>query len=276
MNYTRLKRRQWVWILLLLIVAYIWMIPLLYMLSMSFRTPENAFDPDLFSLPMTLSNYFRVLRENPLHVHFFISVVISSVSVVLVTLGASMAAFSFTRKDVKFKKILYGLLLSTLMVPISALVIPLTQLNAGMGWLNKMQGLIFPYTALGIPFALVILKGFMDSFPKDMEDAAIIDGCGNWRLFFQIVLPMLRPGIIVVVIWEFMTCWNEFFLALVTMSEQRMKPLPLIPMQYSGMYFSQPNSLFAILVLVSIPMILFYVIMSRRFMQGLMSGAIKG
>jgi raffinose/stachyose/melibiose transport system permease protein len=187
-----------------------------------------------------------------------------------------MAAFGFTRKDVRFKKLLYGLLLSTLMVPISALVIPLTRLNATMGWLNKVQGLIFPYAALGIPFALVILKGFMDSFPRDLEDAAIIDGCGNWRLFFQIIMPMMRPGIIVVVIWEFMTCWNEFFLALVTMSEQAMKPLPLIPMQYSGLYFSQPNSLFAILVLVSIPMILFYIFMSRKFMQGLMSGAIKG
>jgi raffinose/stachyose/melibiose transport system permease protein len=243
---------------------------------MSFRTPENAFDPVLFALPITIRNYARVLKENPLHIHFFVSVIISSVSVVIVTLGAAMAAFGFTRKDVKFKKLIYGLLLSTLMVPISSLIIPLTQLNASLRWLNRVQGLIFPYAALGIPFALVILKGFMDSFPKDLEDAAIIDGCGNWKLFFQIVLPILKAGIIVVVIWEFMTCWNEFFLALVTMSEQRMKPLPLIPMQYSGMYFAQPNSLFAILVLVSVPMILFYVFMSRKFMQGLMSGAIKG
>jgi raffinose/stachyose/melibiose transport system permease protein len=243
---------------------------------MSFRTAENAFEPALFVLPLTLRNYQRVTSENPLHIHFFISLVISSFSVVIVTMGAAMAAFGFTRKDVRFKKLFYGLLLSTLMVPISALVIPLTQLNAAMGWLNKVQGLIFPYAALGIPFALVILKGFMDSFPKDLEDAATIDGCGNWRLFFQIIMPMMRPGIIVVVIWEFMTCWNEFFLALVTMSEQTMKPLPLIPMQYSGLYFSQPNSLFAILVLVSIPMILFYIFMSRKFMQGLMSGAIKG
>jgi raffinose/stachyose/melibiose transport system permease protein len=262
--------------LLLAGIGYIWMIPLIYMVSMSFRTAENAFDPRLFTLPLTLYNFKLVISENPLHVHLFISLVICTFSVVIVTLGAAMAAFGFTRKDVKFKKILYGALLSTLMVPISALVIPLTRLNASMGWLNKVQGLIFPYAALGIPFALVILKGFMDVFPRDLEDAAVIDGCGNWRLFFQIVFPMLRPGVIVVVIWEFMTCWNEFFLALVTMSEQMMKPLPLIPMQYSGMYFSRPNALFAILVLVSIPMILFYIFMSKKFMQGLMSGAIKG
>jgi raffinose/stachyose/melibiose transport system permease protein len=252
------------------------MIPLIYMVSMSFRTPANAYDPSLFTLPMTVRNYTMVISENPLHIHFFVSLIISLTSVVIVTLGAAMAAFGFTRKDVKFKKILYSALLATLMVPVSAIVIPVTQLNAAMGWLNKFQGLIFPYSALGIPFALVILKGFMDAVPKDMEDAAVIDGCGNWRLFFQIILYMLRPGIIVVVIWEFMTCYNEFFLALITMSEQLMKPLPLIPMQYSGMYFSQPNALFAILVLVSIPMILFYIFMSRKFMQGLTSGAIKG
>ncbi|MDR1287206.1 MAG: carbohydrate ABC transporter permease [Treponema sp.] len=276
MNETRLKRRQWFWIILLLVIGYIWMIPLVYMLSMSFRTPENAFNPALFTLPMTLHNYKLVLTENPLHVHFFVSLVISLASVIIVTLGAAMAAFGFTRKDVKFKKFLYGALLATLMVPISAIVIPLTQLNSVMGWLNTFQGLIFPYSALGIPFALVILKGFMDAVPGELEDAAMIDGCGNWRLFFKIILYMLRPGIIVVVIWEFMTCWNEFFLALVTMSEQMKKPLPLIPMQYSGMYFSRPNALFAILVLVSIPMILFYAVMSRKFMQGLTSGAIKG
>jgi raffinose/stachyose/melibiose transport system permease protein len=276
MNETRLKRRQLPWIILLLAVGYIWMIPLIYMVSMSFRTPENSFDPSLFTLPMTLRNYRMVISENPLHVHFFVSLVISLASVVIVTLGAAMAAFGFTRKDVKFKKFLYGALLATLMVPVSAIVIPVTQLNAALGWFNKFQGLIFPYSALGIPFALVILKGFMDAVPKDMEDAAVIDGCGNWRLFFQIILYMLRPGIIVVVIWEFMTCYNEFFLALITMSEQLMKPLPLIPMQYSGMYFSQPSALFAILVLVSIPMILFYIFMSKKFMHGLMSGAIKG
>ena len=276
MNYSRLKRRQWIWILLLAIIAYIWMVPLLYMFSMSFRTPENAFDAKLFVLPFTLHNYIKVIMENPLHVHFILSIVISTLSVGIVAFGAAMAAFGFTRKDVRGKKILYAILLSTLMVPISSIVIPLTQLNASFGWLNRVQGLVFPYSALGIPFALVILKGFVDSFPKDMEDAAVIDGCGNWRLFFRIVLPMLRPGILVVVIWTFMTCWNEFFLALVTMSEQMMKPLPLIPMQYSGMYFAQPNALFAILVLVSIPMILFYIFMARRFMQGLMSGAIKG
>ena len=276
MNRSRLIRRQGGWMLLLAAAAYIWMIPLIYMLSMSLRTPENAFSPQLFLLPLTLRNYLRVLRENPLYIHLFISITISSLSVLLVTLGAAMAAFGFTRPDVKHKKLLYGLLLSTLMVPISSLVIPLTQLNAGLGWLNRMQGLIFPYTALGIPFALVILKGFMDAFPRDMEDAAVMDGCGNHRLFFRVVLPMLRPGIIVVMIWQFMTCWNEFFLALVTMSDQMKKPLPLIPMQYSGMYFSQPNALFAILVLVSIPMILFYIVLSRKFMHGLMSGAVKG
>jgi ABC-type glycerol-3-phosphate transport system permease component len=129
---------------------------------------------------------------------------------------------------------------------------------------------------LGIPFALVILKGFMDSFPRELEDAAIVDGCGNWRLFWFIVLPVLQPGIIVVVVWQFLTSWNEFFLALVVMSDKTMKPLTLIPMQYQGFYFSQPGALFAILVIISIPIIVFYIFVSRHFIHGLMSGAIKG
>ncbi|GHV26773.1 sugar ABC transporter permease [Spirochaetia bacterium] len=276
MNWAALRKKHYGWFLLLAIIGFIWMIPLIYMISMSFRTADNAYEAVLVSFPMTLRNYVVVLTQNPLHIHFINSLVVTVFSALFVTMGASMAAFGFSRKDVRFKGFLYSALLATLMVPISSLVIPLMQLNANLGWLNKYQGLIFPYTALGIPFALVILKGFMDVFPKEMEDAAVIDGCGNWRLFFQIVFPMLKPGIIVVVIWQFLTSWNEFFLALVIMSKNEMKTLPLIPMQYSGMYFSQPGALFAILVLISVPIIIFYMLVSRKFIQGMMSGAIKG
>jgi raffinose/stachyose/melibiose transport system permease protein len=264
------------WVLSLSVVGCVWMMPLVYMVSMSFRTPENAFEPVLFKSPFTMDNYKLVLSQNPLYYNFISSLVVTLASVALVVLGASMAAFGFSRREVKFKKFLYSALLSTLMVPISAMVIPLAQLNSSLGWLNTYQGLILPYTALGIPFALVILKGFMDSFPKDLEDAATIDGCGNWRLFWNIVLPILQPGIIVVVVWQFLTSWNEFFLALVVMSEKTMKTLTLIPMQYQGFYFSQPGALFAILVIISIPIIVFYMFVSRHFIQGLMSGAIKG
>jgi raffinose/stachyose/melibiose transport system permease protein len=115
----------------------------------------------------------------------------------------------------------------------------------------------------------------MDSFPKELEEAATIDGCGDYRLFWSIVLPTLRPGLIVVVIWQFLTSWNEFFLALAVMLNQDIKTLPLVPMQYQGVYFGQPGNLFAILVIITIPLIIFYILVQRYFVQGLLSGAVK-
>ncbi len=272
----QVAKREWLWTVLLIIISVIWLIPLVFMISMSFRTAENAFEPVLFIAPFSGSNYTTVFSQNPLALHFFNSVVITAGTVFLVAAIASMAVFGLTRKDVKYKKLIYNMLMITLMVPISALVIPLTQINARLHWLNTYQGLILPYAALGVPFAIVILKGFMDSFPRDLEHAATVDGCGNWRLFLQIVLPVLQPGLIVIIIWQFLTTWNEFFLALVTMNEVLMKPLTLIPMQYQGFYFSQPGCLFAILVVISIPMIVFYIFVQKSFVKGLMSGAVKG
>ena len=281
MTDNRLKRKsrrgQIGWVVFLSVLLFIVMIPMIYMLSMSFRTQDNIFEPTLFVPEMTLKNYTMVISQNPtLIMNFLSSFVITIASVALVTLFASMAVFGFSRKHVYGKRFLYNILLSTLMVPISSLVIPLTQINSRLNWLNHYQGLIFPYTALGIPFAIVILKGFMDNFPMELEEAATIDGCGPVRLFTSIVMPMLRPGLIVIIIWQFMTSWNEFFLALVTMSNKTTKTLPLIAQQYQGMYFSQPGALFATLVMITVPMIVFYICVQKNFVKGLMSGAIKG
>ena len=271
-----MKKRQIIWTTVLLIIGFLWMCPLIFMISMSLRKPEKAFEPVLFLFPLVLQNFKLVFRQNNLLPNFISSLIITSFSVFLVTLTAAMAAFGLTRKQVAGKTIIYNTLMLTLMVPISALVIPLTQINSALGWINTYQGLIFPYTALGIPFGLVIIKAFLENVPSDLEDAAIVDGCGVWRLFFLVILPVIRSGLIVVMIWQFLTSWNEFFLALVTMSETAMKTLTLIPMQYQGFYFSQPGALFAILVVICTPMILFYIAVQKYFVRGMLSGAIKG
>ena len=265
------------WILLLLVILLIWMIPLVYMVSMSFRTPDNIFASTLFVDDTTIRNYATVFKDHPeLPLNFLSSFLVTVVSVLLVTICASMAVFGLSRRNMPGKFAIYNMLLATLCVPISAIVIPLTQINAGLGWLNSYKGLFLPYAALGIPFAIVILKGFMDDFPMELEEAATIDGCGVVRLFLQVVVPLLRPGIVVIVIWQFLTSWNEFFLALVTMNQKTTMTLPLIAMQYQGTYFSNPGALFATLVLISIPMVVFYCIVQRQFVRGLISGAVKG
>jgi len=271
------KQSDKICLAILFFVMIIFMIPLLYMISMSFRTADNMYSPSLIVEGMTINNYVKVIKENPdLIKNFLSSTFVTVTTVILVTICSTMAVFGFSRKNVRGKVFIYNMLLCTLMVPISGLVIPLTQINSKLGLIDNYFGLIFPYVALGIPFAITILQGFMVAVPIELEEAAIVDGCGTLRLFLQIICPMLRPGIVVIVIWQFLTSWNEFFLALCTMTDAAKQTLPLVAQQYNGAYFSQPGSLFAVLTIITIPTLVFYVVVQKQFVKGLTAGAIKG
>ncbi|MGB4609492.1 MAG: carbohydrate ABC transporter permease [Saccharofermentanales bacterium] len=272
------KKAKLPWLIFLVISAVIFMIPLIYAFSLSLRDQNSIFDPRLFveTDGLTFNNYKNAIQNNPtLLYNFLASFVISSVSTIAVVFIASMAVFGFSRKYVKGRVVMYNMILSTLMIPISALVIPITQLNSRFGLLDNYFGLILPYIALNIPYAVTILQGFYLGIPKSLEEAAIIDGCSEFKLYWRIIFPLLKPGIVVIAIWTFLQCWNEFFLALCTMTEATTKTLPLIAQQYKGVYNSQPGILFAILILISIPMIIFYIAVQKQFVKGMTSGAVK-
>lgn len=263
--------------LAIIILSLLFLFPLIYMLSMSFRTADNMYEASIFVEGMTTRNYYKVLTENTnLIGNFFSSMIITISSVILVSICSAMAVFGLSRKNVHGKVFMYNLLLTTLMVPISGLVIPLTQLNSKLGFINTYTGLILPYVALGIPFAITILQGFMESIPRELEEAAMVDGYGLVRLFVSIIFPLLKPGLIVVSIWQFLTSWNEFFLALCTLTNKSIQTLPLVAQQYNGAYFSQPGSLFAALTIITIPSLIFYVLFQNQFVRGLTAGAVKG
>lgn len=273
----RSGRKNGGWIVFLVIMTVITVIPLVYALSLSFRTQNSIYDPRLFVTETTVGNYLKAMKDNPTIVNNFISsLVISLTATAATVLCASMAVYGFSRRNVYGKVLMYNLILCTLMVPISALVIPITQLNSKMGLLDNYFGLIFPYIALNIPYAVTILQGFMKGIPKELEEAAGLDGCNIVQLYTKIVMPMLKPGVVVVAIWTFLTCWNEFFLALCTMTKATTKTLPLIAQQYKGVYNSQPGILFAILIIITIPMIIFYSIVQKQFVKGMTAGAVKG
>jgi raffinose/stachyose/melibiose transport system permease protein len=171
---------------------------------------------------------------------------------------------------------LYTSLLTTLMIPIASIVLPIAIMLRTAGWINTYQGLILPYAALGAPYAIVIIKTFMDDSPKELFEAGRIDGCTAWQLFRHVALPLVRPALIFVAVWQFIVTWNEFFLALVVMTDSSHKTVTLVPMQYSGMYMANPGALFAILVIIAVPLLVLYVFVQKYFIAGLLSGAVKG
>lgn len=257
-------------------VLALWMIPEVYMFSVGLRTPAQAFDAALFSWPVTFANFATVINDNPLSRIFLNSLIVTVATVAIVVAASSLFAFACSVLQLRGTLVLYGALLTTLMVPIASLVLPLAILLKTFGWVNRYVGLILPYAALGVPFALVVLKAFMDDSPRDLFDSARVDGCSAWQTYWHVALPLVRPALVFVAIWQFIVTWNEFFLALIVMTRAEMKTLTIIPMQYSGLYMANPGALFAILTLVALPLILLYVVVQRAFVAGLTAGAVKG
>jgi raffinose/stachyose/melibiose transport system permease protein len=271
----RWRRHAGVRTFLVLLLA-LWMVPEIYTLSVSVRTPAAVFDPTLFALPVTFDNFVTVVRDNPLVLFFVNSLVITVATVAIVVGAASLFAYATAILHLPGTLAFHALLLTTLMVPIASLILPLAILLKGFGWINSYLGLILPYAALGTPFAIVILKAFMEQSPHELYEAAAIDGCSSWQTYRHVALPLVRPAIVFVAIWQFIVTWNEFFLALIVMTDPAAKTLTLVPMQYSGLYMANPGALFAVLVIIAAPLVLLYVIVQRYFVDGLLAGAVKG
>jgi raffinose/stachyose/melibiose transport system permease protein len=262
--------------LILTVTLLLWMIPEVYMVSVALRPPDAAFEPQLITLPMTLENFITVIRENPLWMYFGNSLLVTCATVVIVLAFASTFAFASSILQLKGTTFLFTSLLTTLIMPVASIVLPIAILLKSFGWISTYQGLIMPYAALGIPYAIAIIKNFMDESPRDLFEAAVIDGCTTWQMFCHVAIPLIKPTIIFVAVWQFIVTWNEFFLALVIMTDSSHKTVTLVPMQYSGMYMANPAALFAILVIIAVPLLVLYTFVQKYFVAGLLSGAVKG
>ncbi|MCP4384014.1 MAG: carbohydrate ABC transporter permease [Hyphomicrobiales bacterium] len=260
------------------VLSLVWIVPILIMLTVAFM-PADQRAPKFGGLlieGLSLHNFITVFGDAPIFRHFVNSLVITVSSVAFVVLVGSLAAYAFARLRFAGKEIWFYLLITTLMLPVPALIVPMFQINKGLGLLDSYLGLILPYVALGTPFAIIILRSFFEALPKELEEAALVDGASRFRIYWQIVMPLSWPALSVVVIFQFMTSFNEFILALVTIDDAALKPLTLVPLIYSGQFMARPGSMFAVLTLITIPVIAVYVLMQRFLVRGLTAGAVKG
>jgi len=260
------------------ILALIWLVPIIMMLVVSFMPPDQRaprFGGLLIS-GVSLRNYETIFADTEVIRHFVNSAAVTIPSVALVVIISSLAAFALARLKFLARDIWFYLLIMTLMLPIPTLVVPIFQINKALGLNDNYLGLILPYTALGVPFAIVILRSFFAGFPIEIEEAARLDGCTRFGIYWRIMMPVSWPAVAVVIIWQFMTSWNEFILALVTMNSVDVKPLTLVPLVYSGQFLMRPGPMFAILTLITLPVIVVYYLMQRFMVSGLTAGAVRG
>lgn len=268
-------RRGWLH-LILIPLALLWMIPMIMVAGLSLMPPENPSTEffGIFPEQFSTKNYVNIWAQNPILLHLLNSTLITVPSVLLVCLLGSMAAFALARLRVPLKALIFGMLILALILPMSSIVVATFRILQTMQLYNNLIGLVLVYTALGLPFAVIIIRTSYLAIPMETYEAARLDGANAWQIFWKLYLPLGKPALAVVAVWQTMMSWNDFLLPLVTLSDNELKPLTLVPLAYRGLYLSQPGALFAILVLISIPVIVLFIFIQKYLVNGL-SGAIK-
>lgn len=269
------RRVGWLHVVLVPL-AVLWLIPIVMVVGLSLMPPNNPTTQffGMFPQEFSIRNYLTIWEQNPILLHLLNSLLITVPSVVLVCLLGSMAAFALARLRVPLKALIFGVLILALILPMSSIVVATFRILQSMQLYNNIAGLVLVYTALGLPFAVIIIRTSYLAIPLETYEAARLDGASAWQIFWRIYLPLGKPALAVVAVWQTMMSWNDFLLPLVTLGDNELKPLTLVPLAYRGMYLSQPGALFAILVLISVPVVLLFVFIQKYLVNGL-SGAIK-
>jgi raffinose/stachyose/melibiose transport system permease protein len=263
------------WAVLLLALA-ISMAPFLYLCSMSLMDNPQIFGGKIIAWPVRLVNYPEAWVVTKIGTLYWNSLYISSVSMALTVVLSALAGYGLGRLDFIGKRYVYLLILIGLTIPLQIALIPLFVNLRTLGLMNTPLALIGPYTAFGLAFGTYIMKGFFEELPRELEEAARIDGAGDGRIFWQIMLPLTRPALATISIFLFLQNWNEFLFALTFITESASRTLPtgiyaLISSEFYGNY----PLLAAALVVFSIPVLVLYFIFQQQFIEGLTAGALK-
>lgn len=256
--------------------AIISLYPVLLMFLSSLKSNREIFSQPL-GLPTSLSltAYKQLLAQLPYFGYLKNSLIVSVVAVFLTLLFGSLASFYIARFDFKWNGALFFFFLLGMMIPIKLGIIPLFLLMRKIRLLDSLWALIWIYTAIGIPISVLILGRFFRTLPKELEEAARIDGCSDLRAFFYILLPLMRPALGTVMIIHFITVWNDFFFPLIFIHAEAKKTIPIGMLTLFSEYSTDWSVLFAGLTLSSLPMLALFIVASKQFMEGMTAGAIK-
>lgn len=265
------------WIVLIL-VAVIQIFPLVWLLDFSLASSNEMFTNGLLIIPEKIrwDNYVKAFVDGNFLLYLKNSVLINVLAVVLVIIVSIMAAFACHRMKWKLSGLVSMLLLMGLMIPIHATLLPNYKIYSTLGLTDTMWALLIPYVAFSLPQALFLMTSFMASIPVELEEAAVMDGCGIYRIIFQIITPMLKSSIVTVAIMTFLNNWNEFMMASTYLSSPTWKTLPFSVLEFTGEYSSNYAVQFAVMALTAAPAVIVYIILNKHITKGVAMGAVKG
>jgi len=252
--------------------------PLYWLLKVSVTPNDLLYSEGIRLWPSrsSLAHYTFVLAHSDFPLFFKNSVIVSGSTAVLVTLIAALSGYAMSRFDFRGKMWLVGLMLITQMFPLVMLVAPIFKLFSPLGLTNSLTGLVIVYTAFNVPFATFLMQSFFDGIPKDLEEAAMIDGASRFRAFRQIILPLTLPGVAATLGFVFTAAWSELLFALMLVSKADASTFPVGLLGFVSKFSVDFGQMMAAGVLALIPACLFFLLIQRYLVQGLTAGAVKG
>lgn len=263
----------------LLFYLLVILFPFLFVLFSSVKKDNNAIALNPFGIPkeFVFSNYVEAWVNAKISTYFFNSLYISILSSVVSIILASMFAFAVTRmRQGKWNTILFSLVIVGMLIPNNALMLPIYTIVRKLGILNTHWALIIPYIANAIPFTIIILAAFMRSLPREIEEAAVMDGLKAPGIFARIIVPLTVPAMVTVFIVNFLGNWNEFLLANYFLSNDELRTLPVGMVQFRDQYQMNYAQMSAGIVFSVLPVIVIYAILQEKIIEGVTAGSVKG
>lgn len=261
----------------LILVSLSCIFPLVWMLSSALKTQATVFsDMSLFPAHPQWGNFYLAWTKGGFGIYFFNSIFYTLTVVVGVVFIASLAAYAFARLEFPGKNIFFYMFLATLMIPLPGAFIALYVLLMKLHLVNTRLGYILIQINGGLALGIFLLKTFFERMPRDLEDAARIDGCGKFGIYWRVALPLAKPAIAVVVIFNALTVWNEYLLAMLLLSNKSLMPLQRGLMIFQGAHVTQYPLLMAGITITVIPIVLMYIVMQKYIIAGITAGAVTG
>lgn len=263
--------------LVLIVGALIMLMPFAYMLGMSFNPASLSLPSPADVIPAhpTLDNYINAWTANNFSQAFLNSVIVACSATVLTVLLSAMLSFAFARYTFPGRNVLFYGMLATMTVPNIVLIIPQFVLASRLDLTNNRLGLILVYAA-GMALGVYMLRGFFEEIPQELFDAAALDGCGVFRSFWSIALPLARPALAAVTIFSFAANWEEFIWAIISTNDASLYTLPVAIQQYYSVHGTDWGTIFAASTIAILPEVLVFLIFQRQFVSGIRAGGMKG
>lgn len=264
---------------LLLFFTFFIILPFLWTAVMSFRTTKDILEnPYGFTWPPNLKNYIYAFTEFGFMRYTLNSVFVTVSALIVTTIVTSMAAFGFARQRFTFRlrEPIFYLIFLSMMFPPQITLLSLFQILVNYHLYNTLWGLVLVYSASALPLNIFLLRTFFSQIPQDLEDAARIDGCNDWRMFWKVMFPIAQPALATTLIFNFIIFWNDFLYAVTFVTRQEARTLPLAMMFFMGESWTDLGMLASGLMVSILPVMILYLILSEQFIKGMTAGALKG